>query len=57
MSKKGLDFTGSEAGENYYKKLDNIRDAYKFQIAKVRWIMQGERGNYPWDENRWFLSL
>lgn len=57
MGKKALNVKSSEAWENYYEKLRNNRGAYKLQIAKVKWIIQGGRGNYPWDQNRSSLSL
>jgi len=33
---KPVNIKSSEAGENYYEKLDNSRGAYKLQIDEVR---------------------
>lgn len=49
IAKKAPKANSPEAGKNCFdEKLSNNRGASKLQMAKVRWIIQGGRGNYPW---------
>lgn len=49
IAKKAPKANSPEAGKNCFdEKLSNSRGASKLQMAKVRWIIQGGRGNYPW---------